>query len=91
LGASGRTEAAGQVQTAAGFLSAVVLTRLGEEREPPVELLARHAGFGVPTVEQRLEVLRAALLKVKDLQARYGVPFPAMPHLAIPGTQADAG
>ncbi len=90
LGASGRTETAAQVQTAAGYLSAMVLRPFGEEREPPVELLARHAGFGVPTAQQRQEVLRAALLEVKDLQDRYDIPFPAMPRLAILGTAAGA-
>jgi hypothetical protein len=57
--------------------------------EPPVELQARHAGFGVPTAARRQEVLRAALLKVNDLQVRYGIPFPAMPELAIAGTERN--
>jgi hypothetical protein len=84
-----RSEAAAQVQTAASFLSTVVLGPHDGQPELGVDLLARHAGFGVPTAEQRQELLRTALLEVKDLQLRYGIPFPAMPELAIAGTEKD--
>jgi hypothetical protein len=79
LPAPRRTEASAQVQAMAAFLSAVLL-------DPAVPAITRQAGLGIPNGDQRLEVLRTALLKVKDLQVRYGVPFPAMPHLAIPGS-----
>jgi hypothetical protein len=89
LSARERSEAAAQVQTAASFLSTVVLGPDHRQPEPPVDLLARHAGFGVPTAEQRQELLRTALLEVKDLQLRYGITFPAMPELAIAGTERE--
>ena len=89
LSARERAEAAAQVQTAASFLSTVVRGPDHRQPEPPVDLLARHAGLGVPTAAQRQELLRTALLKVKDLQLRYGIPFPAMPELAIAGTEKD--
>jgi hypothetical protein len=89
LSARERSEAAAQVQTAASFLSTVVLGPDHRQPEPPVDLLARHAGFGVPTAEQRQELLRTALLEVKDLQLRYGITFPAMPELAIADTERE--
>jgi hypothetical protein len=87
LSATERSDAAARVQAAASFLSTVMLARSSRQPEPSVELQARDAGFGVPTAEQRQELLRAALLKVKDLQKRYGIPFPAMPELAIAGSE----
>jgi hypothetical protein len=63
----------------AAFLSAVLL-------DPAASTITRQAGLGIPNRDQRLEVLRRALLKVKDLQVLYGVPFPGMPHLTIPGS-----
>jgi hypothetical protein len=90
LPASQRSEAAAQVQTAAGFLAAVALGPHGDQPEPPMDLQAGRAGLGVPTAEQRRELLRAALLEVKGLQHRYDIPFPAMPSLAILGTEGDA-
>lgn len=44
----------------------------------------REQGLGMPTAEQRLEVVRTALLEVRDLHARHGIGFHAMPELAIP-------
>jgi hypothetical protein len=51
---------------------------------------ARQEALGVPSEEERLEILRAALLRTRDLQRLHGVPFPAMPTLAIPGTERAA-
>jgi hypothetical protein len=85
LSARQRAEAAAQVQAAAGFLSSVLLDPrddLGADTAG-----ACWAGLGVPSAEQRLEVLRAALLEIRDLQRRYGLPFPAMADLAIPGNR----
>jgi predicted transcriptional regulator len=92
LPASERAEAATQLQAMERFLSTVLLDDLAGE--PPGfttgglatgQGVPRRACLGVPSVEQRQEILRAALLKVRDLQGLCGVPFPAMPHLAIPG------
>jgi hypothetical protein len=89
LEAAERSEAVAQVEAAASFLSAVVLGPHGGQPDEHVDLEARHAGFGVPTDEQRQELLRTAVLEVKDLQLRYGMPFPAMPELAIAGAGPD--
>jgi hypothetical protein len=78
-----QAEATAQVQAAARFLRSVLLAPEGDLGAGSTG--ACGAGLGVPSAEQRMEVLRAALLEVKDLQGRYGVPFPAMPELAIPG------
>lgn len=83
LSASQRSEAAAQVQATARLLSAVML-------DPAANQPARQAGLAVPSAEQRQELLRTALLEVKDLQHRYHIPFRAMPELAILGTQEDA-
>lgn len=77
-----RSEAAAQVQATARLLSAVML-------DPAPDQAACQAGLGVPTAEQRQELLRTALIEVRDLQRRYDIPFPAMPQLTIPGTQED--
>jgi hypothetical protein len=94
LSALQRAEAAAQVQATAGFLTSVMLdpaTRAPGVSTPDdlaiTRAVACWAGLGIPSGEQCLEVLRAALLNVKDLQGLYGVPFPAMPTLAIPGTE----
>jgi hypothetical protein len=51
---------------------------------------ACQAVLGGLAAEQRHELLRTALLQIRDLQHRYHIPFPAMPQLAIRGTQQDA-
>ena len=98
LEAAQRSEAARQVQASARLLSSVMLgaaARLpGPSGDvvaclPACEDAARQAGLGVPSAEQRQELLRAALLEVRDLQERFDIPFPAMPSLAILGTETD--
>ncbi|HZD74444.1 MAG TPA: hypothetical protein VE776_11265 [Actinomycetota bacterium] len=98
LTAPERTEAAAQVQAAAGFLTTVLLDPAARPlgHPEPGDLVGRPAAafreaLGVPTEEERLEILRAALLKVRDLQRLHGIPFPAIPALAIPGTERDTG
>lgn len=94
LTASQRSEAAAQVQATAKLLSAVMLDPATGRADPPggpaADQPAWQAALGVLTAEQRQELLRAALLQVKDLQHRYHIPFPAMPELAILGTQPAA-
>jgi hypothetical protein len=102
LSAPQRSQAAAQVQATARFLSAVMLDPAAGRPDPPDDPAANQharqadrqaacqAGLGVPTAGQRQELLRAALLQVRGLQHRYHIPFPAMPHLAIPGTQGDS-
>lgn len=86
-----RAETLAQVQATAKLLRAVML----DPTALPGDATAPEAGgptpVGVPTAEQRQEMLRESLLEIKDLQARYDIPFPAMPELAIFGNPADAG
>jgi hypothetical protein len=85
-----RAETAAQVQAAAGFLRAVMLDQVGVEGDRPGRPTAvtpsAATAAGVPTADQRVEMLREALLEIKRLHARYLIPFPDMPELAILGT-----
>jgi hypothetical protein len=93
LSSGQRATAATQVQSTARLLSVALL-------DPDVvphiggEALAGHncePCLGVPVAERRLELLRTALLKVRDLHARHGIPFHAMPELAIPPVRRTDG
>ena len=93
LSSGQRATAAAQVQGAARLLSVALL-------DPDVApgfgagALAGHTcepGLGVPAAERRLELLRTALLEVRDLHARHGIPFDAMPELAIPVARRPEG
>jgi hypothetical protein len=79
-----RVETVAQVQAAARLLRAVMLDQVevrGDRAAPPTAATAA----GVPTAGQRLEMLREALLEIRQLHARYLIPFPDMPELAILG------
>lgn len=98
LSAEGRSEVAAQVQATARLLSAAMLDPVAEQPglpgDPATSRRACHAaacraGLGVPDAERRQELLRTALLEIKDLQRRYDIPFPAMPGLAILATEQD--
>lgn len=47
--------------------------------------VARGAGLGVLTLEERRENWRAAVLKMKGLLEPYGIVFPALPEVGIDG------
>jgi hypothetical protein len=95
-----QSEAAMQVRATAKFLSVITLepfggqTRSLDDLRPGVracEDAACQAGLGIPAIEERLETLRSALMEMRTLQARYSIPFQAMPELAILGTQGGDG
>jgi hypothetical protein len=88
LSTAQRAEAVAQVQATAKLLYAVMLDPVAVQGDLAAGPNGQTAG-GVPTAEQRQEMLRDALLEVKDLQARYHIPFPAMPRLAILGNRGD--
>lgn len=83
-----------QIRAGYLFLSAVLY-------EPPMEFwdlpedfiavqreaeeVARKAGFGIPTVEAKLENWRKAMLNLKGVLDRYDIPFPAIPEVGITG------
>jgi rubrerythrin len=72
----------------------------GEPREPfwnvpdsfgPVhrhlEDIARDAGLGIIEQEDRDDLWRKGMLRVKSVTDRFGIPFPAVPELGIDGTE----
>jgi hypothetical protein len=73
-----RAETVAEVRTAARLLRAVMLDQVEVDGDRAAATAA-----GVPTADQRLEMLREALLEIKRLHARYLIPFPDLPDLAI--------
>jgi hypothetical protein len=51
------------------------------------EEVARAAGFGIPTYEAKRENWRNAMLNLKGVLDRYGIPFPAIPEVDISGEE----
>ena len=49
--------------------------------------MARGAGFGIPTYEAKKENWRNAMLNLKGVLDRYGIPFPAIPEVGIEGQE----
>ncbi len=94
LSVAQRSAAAAQVQSTVELLSVVMLDPASGQPDLPGDAAASQAAcqavLGGLAAEQRHELLRTALLQIRDLQHRYHIPFPAMPHLAIRGTQQDA-
>ena len=97
LSGAERSEVTAQVRATARLLSTVLLEPVGPD-DLPGDLAANQracaaaackAGLGVPTIAQRQELLRMALLQVKTLLRRYGIPFPAIPELAITGIRGE--
>jgi hypothetical protein len=52
-----------------------------------IEEVARSAGFGVATYDEKRENWRKAMLNVKSVVERYGIPFPAIPEVGITGEE----
>jgi hypothetical protein len=50
-----------------------------------LEEVARRAGLGILTVEERAENWRTAILRLKGVLEPYGVEFPALPEVGIDG------
>lgn len=72
----------------------------GEPREPfwdvpdsfgavhrHLEDIARDAGLGIIEQEDRDDLWRKGMLRVKSVTDRFGIPFPAVPELGIDGTE----
>lgn len=53
------------------------------------EEVARNAGFGIPTYDQKLENWRSAMLNLKSVLDRYDTPFPAIPEVGITGEEVS--
>jgi len=85
-----------QVRAGYLFLSAVLF-------EPPVEFwdlppdfievqrkceaVAREAGFHIPDYETKKENWKKAMLNLKGVLDKYGIPFPAIPEVGITGQE----
>jgi hypothetical protein len=52
-----------------------------------MEDIARGAGLGVATLEQKTENWRQAMLKMKTIVEKHGIAFPAMPEVGISGEE----
>jgi rubrerythrin len=50
-----------------------------------LEEVARGAGFGILTLEQRYENWRTAVVRLKTIVEPYGVKFPALPEIDVDG------
>jgi len=51
------------------------------------EAVAREAGFLIPEYEAKKENWRNAMLNLKSVLDRYGIPFPAIPEVGITGME----
>ncbi|HUN90512.1 MAG TPA: hypothetical protein VMU33_00535 [Burkholderiaceae bacterium] len=60
---------------------------IGNQRE--AEEVARGAGFGIPTFEQKRENWRQAIVNLKGVLDRYDIPFPAIPEVGITGEEVS--
>jgi hypothetical protein len=57
-----------------------------------VEGVARKAGFFIPEYEAKRDNWKSAMLNLKGVLDKYGIPFPAIPEVGITGeevTDAD--
>ena len=96
LGEEQRRLVTKQIKAGYTFLSAVLFEPptdfwllppdfIDEQRR--IEDIARTAGFGVATYDQKRENWRQAMLNVKSVLDRCGVPFPAIPEVGISGEE----
>jgi hypothetical protein len=53
------------------------------------EEVARSAGFHIPTYETKKENWKNAMLNLKGVLDKYGVPFPAIPEVGITGEEVS--
>jgi hypothetical protein len=85
-----------QVRAGYLFLSAVLFEPPPEFWDLPAdfianqragEAVARAAGFHIPDYETKKENWRNAMLNLKGVLDRYGIPFPAIPEVGITGQE----
>lgn len=60
---------------------------IANQRE--AEVIAREAGFGIPSYEAKLENWKNAMLNLKGVLDRYDIPFPAIPEVGITGQEVS--
>jgi len=54
-----------------------------------MEELAREAGLGIPTADEKERAWRDAVIKVGAALKRYGVKMPAIPELNVTGEEIE--
>lgn len=57
------------------------------DNQREAEELARKAGFGIPTYDQKKENWRNAILNLKGVLDKFDIPFPAIPEVGITGKE----
>lgn len=87
-----------QIRAGYLFLSAVLFEPPPEFWDLPSEFIpvqreaeeiARAAGFGIPTYDEKKENWRNAMLNLKGVLDRYDTPFPAIPEVGITGQEVS--
>lgn len=59
------------------------------EAQRRIEQVARDAGFHIPEYEAKKENWRNAILNLKGVLDKYGIPFPAIPEVDISGEEVS--
>lgn len=59
------------------------------QNQRDAETIARNAGFGVPTYEEKKENWKKAMLNLKGVLDQYDIPFPAIPEVGITGQEVS--
>lgn len=97
LGADDRRTVTAQIRAGYAFLSGVLFEPptdvfwdlhddfIDDQRQ--IEEVARGAGFGIASYEEKAENWRQAMLNVKSVLDRYDIPFPAIPEVGISGEE----
>lgn len=57
------------------------------ENQRKIEEVARTAGFGIPTYDEKKENWRNAILNLKGVLDKFDIPFPAIPEVGITGEE----
>jgi hypothetical protein len=98
LGLEDRATITRQIRAGYLFLSAVLFEPpedfwdlpkdfIATQRE--AEAIARSTGFAVPEYEAKKENWRKAILNMKGVLDKYGIPFPAIPEVGVTGEEVS--
>lgn len=59
------------------------------QNQRDAEEIAKNAGFGIPTYEEKKENWKKAMLNLKAVLDKYDIPFPAIPEVGITGQEVS--
>ena len=99
MGPANKSVITKQIRAGYLFLSAVLFEPPAEFWDLPADFIdnqreaeevARGAGFGIPTYEQKKENWRNAIVNLKGVLDRYAIPFPAIPEVGITGEEVSS-